>query len=205
MVWTASSSGTYSLKSTSAFLMGQQLRVPWQNLVWESPVIPRMKFNLWLTVQSKLPTLDSKSMAQHENICVLCRAQPETHDHLFFNCCFVSPLWRFIKQRAHFYSSITNWDDLIHFTSNQWKKNTASNLIRKICFSSIVYHTWEERNERIFRGKKASQRLVLTRICNTIIYILKLGCLQKLHASNRILCEWDLLPSSSRPPPRPPD
>ncbi|XP_059650161.1 uncharacterized protein LOC132295916 [Cornus florida] len=143
MVWIASPSGTYTLKSTSAFLIGQQPRVPRQNLVWESPVIPRMKFNLWLAVQSKLPTLDSKSIAQHENICVFYRAQPQTHDHLFFKCCFVSPLWRFIKQRGHFYSSITNWDDLIQYTSNQWKKNTASNLIRKICFFSIVYHTWE--------------------------------------------------------------
>ncbi|XP_059634679.1 uncharacterized protein LOC132277005 [Cornus florida] len=173
IVWTASPSGTYNLKSTSAYLMGHHPSVLWHNLVWDNPVIPRMKFNLWLAVQSKLPTLDSKSMAQHENICVLCGTQPETHDHLFFN--------------------------------NQWKKKSAYNLLRKICLSSIVYHTWEERNERIFERKKTSQISVLVRICHTINSILKLGCLQKFHAANRIQCEWDLSHSSGHPPPRPPD
>ncbi|XP_059629623.1 uncharacterized protein LOC132272506 [Cornus florida] len=62
-----------------------------------------------------------------------------------------------------------------------------------------------ERNERIFTKKRASQRVVLARICSTIIAILKLGFLQDCSTARRILSEWNLSPSCCRPPPRPPD
>ncbi|XP_059627353.1 uncharacterized protein LOC132270170 [Cornus florida] len=57
--WIASSSGLYSLMHTTSSLAGPSPLVHWFNLVWKSPTIPRMKFNLWLTAQARLPTLDS--------------------------------------------------------------------------------------------------------------------------------------------------
>ncbi|XP_059669363.1 uncharacterized protein LOC132314525 [Cornus florida] len=63
-MWIASPTGQYSFSHTISHLVRDLPNVPWYNLVWQSPTIPRMKFILWLTVQSKLPTLDSAASTQ---------------------------------------------------------------------------------------------------------------------------------------------
>ncbi|XP_059654377.1 uncharacterized protein LOC132301114 [Cornus florida] len=154
---------------------------------------------------ARLPTLDSRSMGNHPNICPLCMSHPESHDHIFLNCCFTSLIWRFIKDRCQFYTSITNWEELIQYISVRWKAKSVPNLLRKVCFSAMMYHTWEERNKRIFKKKKSSQKVVLARICSTITTILMLGFLQDCSTARKILSEWNLSLSCCRPPPRPPD
>ncbi|XP_059635941.1 uncharacterized protein LOC132278144 [Cornus florida] len=64
------------IKHTLAQLSPTLPRVPWFNLVWHSPAIPHMRFNLWSAVQGRLPTLDKISMARHQNECPLCNASP---------------------------------------------------------------------------------------------------------------------------------
>ncbi|XP_059650451.1 uncharacterized protein LOC132296256 [Cornus florida] len=111
--WIAFPTGQYSFSHTVSYLVGDLPNVPWHNLVWQSTTIPRMKFILWLAVQSKLPTLDNKSMSSHTNICPLCRLSTESHDHIFLNCPFTSPLWRFIKYMCSIHTAIRSWEPLV--------------------------------------------------------------------------------------------
>ncbi|XP_059627250.1 uncharacterized protein LOC132270055 [Cornus florida] len=46
LLWSIAPSGKFSLKHTSAYFSPSSPQVPWYNLVWWSPAIPRMKFNL---------------------------------------------------------------------------------------------------------------------------------------------------------------
>ncbi|XP_059668999.1 uncharacterized protein LOC132314116 [Cornus florida] len=202
--WIASPNGQYSFKHTLQHLIGDLSSVQWHNLVWDSPIIPRMRFNLWMAVQSRLPTLDNKAMARHQNICALCNNSTESHDHLFFNCSFISPIWRFITYKCQLVIPTANWEVLVLQISNNWKSNTPSNMLRKLALSSVVYHTWEERNARIYKGEKSSQRVVCSKICSTISAILKLRVLRNCSTTSKILKDWNLSPSCCRPPLRPP-
>ncbi|XP_059639598.1 uncharacterized protein LOC132281970 [Cornus florida] len=203
--WIPFPTGLYSFSHTVSHLVGDLPTVPWHNLVWNSPSIPRMKFILWSAVQSKLPTLDSKSMSKHINICPLCSESMESHDHIFLNCSFVSPLWRFIKYKCSMFTALRSWEALVRWASAKWKAKNSGNLLRKLGLLVLVYHTWEERNARIFRGKKASQRAVCAKICSTIFAILKLGCFRDCASSRSILKDWNISPSCCRSPLRPPD
>ncbi|XP_059654461.1 uncharacterized protein LOC132301202 [Cornus florida] len=205
LIWSASPSGTFNLKHTTLHLAGNGDQIAWNNLVWCSLTIPRMKFNMWFAAQSRLPTLDSRAMASHDSICALCNSEPESHSHLFFRCIFSSPLWKFIQDRCKFYKPFLSWEDMILWISHRWKGSSPINMLQKICLSAMVYHIWEERNNRIFKGKSSSQRLVLTKVSNTITSLLQLRCLKDCEASRCILQPWNLSLACCRPPPRPPD
>ncbi|XP_059670772.1 uncharacterized protein LOC132316283 [Cornus florida] len=185
--WIASPNGLYSFKHTLQHLVEDLPLVQRHNLVWDSPTIPRMKFNLWVAVQSRLPTLDTKVMARHQNICALCHSSTESHEHLFFNCSFISPILRFITYKCQMFTLTANWDALVLLISNNWKLNTPSNMLRKLALFSVVYRTWEERNARIYKGEKAFQRVVCPKICFTISAILKLRVLRNCTATSKIL------------------
>ncbi|XP_059668892.1 uncharacterized protein LOC132313980 [Cornus florida] len=163
LIWTVSPFDSFSLKHTISHLMDHGPLVPWYNLVWHTASIPRMKFNMWLAVQSRLPTLDSQAMVHHGNTCVLCGIEIESHSHLFFRCDFSAPLWEFIQARCRFYNYFLIWEDMILWISSRWKSNSPMNILRKISLSALVYHTWEERNNRIFRGNPSTQNRVLTK------------------------------------------
>ncbi|XP_059664276.1 uncharacterized protein LOC132310051 [Cornus florida] len=203
--WIASPNGSYSFSHTVSHLRGDLPTVSWYNLVWNSPSIPRMKFIFWLAVKSKLPTYDSKSMSKHINICPLCSASTKSYDHIFLNCSFVTPLWRFIKYKCSISTALRSWEALVQWASIKWKAKNLVNLYRKLGLSAFVYHTWEERNARIFSGKKASPRVVCAKVCSTVSVILKLGCLPDCASSRAILKYRNISPSYCRPPPRSPD
>ncbi|XP_059638758.1 uncharacterized protein LOC132281037 [Cornus florida] len=205
LIWTASPSGEFSLKHTAASLFPPYPLVPWFDLVWRSPAIPRMKFNLWLAIQDRLPTLDRRQMATHNNVCFLCNASPESHSHLFFSCDFTSLIWSFYMAKCRITTATPPWPELISTFSYRWSSPSPLNLLRKLSLAALVYHIWEERNARIFCGKRSSQNTIQSRVSNSITSILKLGIFRSSIVAHHILKDWDLPPSCCRPPPRPPD
>ncbi|XP_059663877.1 uncharacterized protein LOC132309602 [Cornus florida] len=160
---------------------------------------------MWLAVQGRLLTLDGRSMARHENVCALCNVKPESHYHLFFSCEFTSPIWSFFKAKCRVTIAALPWPEIVLAFSNQWSSPPPLNLLRKLCLAALVYHIWEERNARIFRGGKLSQNSIRSRVSNSITSILKLGIFRNSIAAHHVLKDWDLPPSCRRPPPRPPD
>lgn len=65
--------------------------VDWFHVVWFSQRIPRHAFHLWLVIKRRLNTQDM--LRQRDDImlqCPLCDLQPDSHDHLFFDCLFSS-------------------------------------------------------------------------------------------------------------------
>ncbi|GJS61792.1 reverse transcriptase domain, reverse transcriptase zinc-binding domain protein [Tanacetum coccineum] len=70
-------------------------KIDWYNLVWFSHNIPRHSIHLWLVIQRKLKTQDKLrqwDVSSNTNLnllqCPLCERQPDSHDHLFFECIF---------------------------------------------------------------------------------------------------------------------
>ncbi|GJU48573.1 lysine histidine transporter-like 8 protein [Tanacetum coccineum] len=68
--------------------------------------------------------------------CPLCERQPDSHDHLFFECIFSLQVW------------------------NQMKRSVRS-VIVKLVFAASCYYIWQERNYRLFKNEKRSEDQVI--------------------------------------------
>ncbi|KAL0367294.1 UNVERIFIED_CONTAM: hypothetical protein Sradi_3619500 [Sesamum radiatum] len=65
--------------------------VDWSSLLVGTFHIPRHWFILWLAIQDRLSTRDKPWLQHLGSACVLCReGLPESHEHMFFMCSFVS-------------------------------------------------------------------------------------------------------------------
>ncbi|XP_059663888.1 uncharacterized protein LOC132309613 [Cornus florida] len=115
-----------------------------------------------------------------------------------------------------FHEVLTNFDfkenlvdSSIRFSKNNKTTGGSRHIdikyLAEIGFISYGVPYLGRKNARIFRRKKASQKVVYAKISSTIAAILKLGCLKDCSASKSILMDWNSSPSSTRPPPRPPD
>nr|XP_043638497.1 uncharacterized protein LOC122609526 [Erigeron canadensis] len=108
--------------------------VEWYNLVWFDQCKPKHAFILWLVIKRKLKTQDLLSHWDGQgggNVslnCSLCETQPDSHDHLFFNCNYSSQ------------------DAIIHGLMSGAKKKFGRAVICKLVLAATMYHIWQERN-----------------------------------------------------------
>ncbi|GJR53871.1 hypothetical protein Tco_1404392 [Tanacetum coccineum] len=98
-VWWRDNNGNmtdFSVKCAWEALRPRGIIVAWHRVVWFSR-IPRHAFHLWLVMRRSLKTQDK--MRQWDvgggtdlNLlrCSLCDSQPDSHEHLFFECAFSS-------------------------------------------------------------------------------------------------------------------
>nr|GEU70749.1 hypothetical protein [Tanacetum cinerariifolium] len=82
----------------------RDVKVNWVDVVWYPNCIPRHAFNLWIVIKRKLKTQDNlwswevfSSLASN---CPLCESQPDSHEHLFFECPFSTQVWLHMRDLA---------------------------------------------------------------------------------------------------------
>ncbi|GJV20093.1 reverse transcriptase domain, reverse transcriptase zinc-binding domain protein [Tanacetum coccineum] len=78
--------------------------VSWYKLVWYPQSIPRHAILLWLAIKQKLKTQNSVKqwdVGSNTELNLLCcplwNMQPDSHDHLFFECIFSTQVWNHLK------------------------------------------------------------------------------------------------------------
>nr|GEW22224.1 reverse transcriptase zinc-binding domain-containing protein [Tanacetum cinerariifolium] len=127
--------------------------------------IPRHAINLWLIVRRKLKTQDlipawdvSSSLGV---VCSLCESNPDSHDHLFFECLIASGIWNRVKGLAGLNASNPNIYDIIQDLLPIVKYRTTVSVIAKLVVAASAYYVWQERNWRLFKkGKRNSDQIV---------------------------------------------
>ena len=93
----------HSRSETFGPLVGNSHRA----VVWCPMGIPRHSFLMWLVVLDRCPTKDRLlrwGLPGVNPIGLLCNSQPESRDHLFFQCCYSETAWRTITLRCQFQS-----------------------------------------------------------------------------------------------------
>nr|GEV20363.1 reverse transcriptase domain, reverse transcriptase zinc-binding domain protein [Tanacetum cinerariifolium] len=79
-------------------------KMNWYSMVWFPSCIPRHAINLWLIVRRKLKTQDLISAWDVSSslgvVCSLCESNPDSHDHLFFECPVSCGIWNRVKGLA---------------------------------------------------------------------------------------------------------
>ncbi|GKG05414.1 reverse transcriptase domain, reverse transcriptase zinc-binding domain protein, partial [Tanacetum coccineum] len=98
----------FSVSSVWDVIRPRKVELSWLRVVWYSQCIPLRAFLLWLIMLKKLKTQDllrQWDVSHDSNLnllhCPLCNTQPDSHEHLFFECGYSSQPWMYMRNFAY--------------------------------------------------------------------------------------------------------
>ncbi|GJT32481.1 putative reverse transcriptase domain, reverse transcriptase zinc-binding domain protein [Tanacetum coccineum] len=111
-------------------IRGHGTDVAWHSFVWSNYGIPRHVIHVWLVMRRRLKTQDRLRKWDVGNDvdlnllrCPLCKLQPDSHEHLFFEC---------------------------SYSSNVWKKtNNVTCIVGRLIVAAMSYYVWQEQLTRV--------------------------------------------------------
>ncbi|GJR90251.1 hypothetical protein Tco_0214262, partial [Tanacetum coccineum] len=116
-------------------------QVDWVDVVWFSNYIPRYAFNLWLVIKKKLKTQDRLSSWDVNGSlamsCPLCESQPDSHEHLFFECLFFMQVWRHMRDLVGLSHVQPSLDMIVKFLIPMAKSKRSVDQVIENIMSSI--------------------------------------------------------------------
>nr|GFA12357.1 hypothetical protein [Tanacetum cinerariifolium] len=117
--------------------------VPWYDLVWFYACIPRHAFNMWLIFKQRLRTQDClRSWEVIDGlavVCPLCETQPDSHEHLFFDCPFSQQVWRRVQQVAGLGSAGPSLASITSSLMPIAKRKSSKSCIGKLVLAVAAY------------------------------------------------------------------
>ncbi|GJV96690.1 hypothetical protein Tco_1548267 [Tanacetum coccineum] len=141
---------------------------PQDRLIWRDINGNQIPFKL--IVKKKLKTQDMLRNwdANLGNVCSLCETQPDSLEHLFFECPFSQVVWSHMKVYAGLDASA---HDLYLIISNFLplaKRKASRSVIAKLVVSASAYFLWQERNGRLFKKHKRSSTQIIECITTAV-------------------------------------
>ncbi|GJW76159.1 putative reverse transcriptase domain-containing protein [Tanacetum coccineum] len=171
-------------------------KVDWFYVVWFPGCIPRHAFNLWLVVKKKLKTQDrlaswnvNASLATH---CTLCESQPDSHDHLFFECPFSNQVWCHMRDFVGLPRMQPSLELIVDLLSPFSKSRTTRCVVSKLVLAATAYFLWRERNDRLFKKGKNTVDHVIGSIKSSVRLKLLSCRFKKSKAGLDILKQWNI-------------
>ena len=150
LVWRWSVDGQFSVRSAYRLLHEGSVSMPSASTLWSTWAPLRVKIFLWLAWRRRLWTADRRRRHDLEThtVCLLCNAQDETSDHLFFGCAFTMQVWDAflgplgLARPSHLgCESIFDWWDEVRALWTANRRRGGDSLFALICWS-----IWKERN-----------------------------------------------------------
>ncbi|GJX13353.1 hypothetical protein Tco_0205111 [Tanacetum coccineum] len=186
----------FSVSQVWSDIRPRDTKVDWYNMVWFASCIPRHAFNLWLIVRIKLKTQDLVRAWDVSNSlgtsCSLCGGQPDSHDHLFFECSFAHAIWDRMKVLAGLDSSPPNIYSIINDLLPIARRRSTTSVVAKLVVAASAYFIWQERNWWLFNKFKKTP----TQACECIMSSVRLkllSCwLKKSKNGERMARLWNL-------------
>ncbi|KAK0598706.1 hypothetical protein LWI29_037228 [Acer saccharum] len=128
--------------------------------VWQGICPPKIEIFMWQLLKGRIMVRDVMYQFGFQpglNLsCPLCNRATETIDHLFIHCSWT---WKLL-------SSCLNWwevsqcpnNSLVNWFQSGFSLCPSSNCGRawRSCFFSVLWSTWEARNQLVFKGKEAN-------------------------------------------------
>nr|GEX55649.1 hypothetical protein [Tanacetum cinerariifolium] len=177
----------------------RDVKVDWVDVVWFPNCIPRHAFNLWLVIKKKLKMQDrllewdvNGSLARSYT---LCESQPDSHEHLFFECSFSRQVWCHMRNLVGLSLMQPSLEMILSFIIPMAKRRTSKCVITKLVIAASVYFIWQERNGRLFNNNKRTTDQVIECIMSSIRLKLMSCRFKKSKVGGDVLKRWNLLES----------
>lgn len=187
--------GNFTIHSTWDCWRDKGTKVPWANLVWGPPSIPRVSFVVWMAIHERLNTGDRLHLfgLVPNPTCPFCHGPEENHSHLFFRCVYSSRIWGAIQVKCNFNWPQLSWLESVVDATKSIKGKTLKSALMKLSFLCTVYQIWLERNRRIFSKEFKPEEIVT----NLIVQMVRGRMLSMYNLANSAgdawyLAQWNL-------------
>ncbi|GLT35247.1 hypothetical protein SLA2020_097150 [Shorea laevis] len=119
----------------------------------------------WLAILDRLSTrARQKSWSPHiDATCVLCEAENETRDHLFFSCSYSRTVWDVISSMFEIPSTFS-WQSALSWLCHKAKRKSLYSSLIRLAWCVAIYHIWIERNTRIHKRTFKSEFAIVSKI-----------------------------------------
>ncbi|GJV17171.1 putative RNA-directed DNA polymerase [Tanacetum coccineum] len=171
-------------------------KVDWFRVIWFTNCIPRHAINFWLIIKKRLRTQDmlrtwdiSGCLATN---CPLCDVQPDSHEHLFFDCTLSKNIWDRVKIMAGLSNSSPSIDSIVSDILPFANRRTTRSVIAKLVVAATAYFIWQERNYRLFKKVKRSENQLVECIISSVRFKLMTCRFKKSRDGLAILRQWKL-------------
>lgn len=86
----------------------------------------------WLSARDRLSTLDriAKWNQGIDTTCVLCKAGPESRNHLFFECSYTGQVWEHIAKGILCNSFTNTWPEIMEILTDSTREKKSLFCIR---------------------------------------------------------------------------
>ncbi|GJZ40170.1 reverse transcriptase domain, reverse transcriptase zinc-binding domain protein, partial [Tanacetum coccineum] len=171
-------------------------KVDWFRVIWFTNCIPRHAINFWLIIKKRLRTQDmlrtwdiSGCLATN---CPLCDVQPDSHEHLFFDCTLSKNIWDRVKIMAGLSNSSPSIDSIVSDILPFANRRTTRSVIAKLVVAATSYFIWQERNYRLFKKVNRSENQLVECIISSVRFKLMTCRFKKSKDGLAILRQWKL-------------
>ena len=179
LLWLYSKNGEYSVKSgvkvlqdsysavkvyspSSSFIPPLRL---WR-IIWEVPIMPRIKFFLWCCISEALPcskALWSRKCASSP-VCRICCKEVETIEHILILCPWVLEVWHQCPLKIKIEKkNISRFESWFFETFNVMEKVVIDGLRASVLLCYLCWFIWKARNEFIFNGIDPKVSIVISK------------------------------------------
>jgi hypothetical protein len=167
--WGSRGEGTFKVKYAyirAVDLSEMDKRKDWQR-IWQPGIWPKIVTFLWLILTKKVLTWDKLRKRGYEgpSICMLCREEEETLNHLFCTCREVRNIWD--NGAMLFHRARGGRDDTTNLIID-WLvepfKNPILNKTWEIFPGIVMWNLWKERNKIIFKQNSLSTQFLWNQI-----------------------------------------
>ena len=108
------------------------------------------------------------------DICVLCKGDQETIDHLFFSCPFSTYLWALCRLKLGLpQSPIGSLHEEATLLQLLFKQKSKTSFLARATLAATVWHIWKERTARTFQFKEQHKILVFRSLFEDVRLMLK--------------------------------
>ncbi|XP_021979829.1 uncharacterized protein LOC110875945 [Helianthus annuus] len=155
----------------------REQEINWVSIVWFPQCIPRHAFLVWLIMRRKLLTRDkilkwdfSRRKNMNMMCCLLCYADVDSHDHLFFECKFSEQVWKSVRDKTDMVDVDPKWVSIIGWLMTRIRSKKASFYVARLLVGATAYTIWQERNARLFKNQTRPPEAICEVILKTVRY-----------------------------------
>ncbi|XP_039006662.1 uncharacterized protein LOC120134275 [Hibiscus syriacus] len=149
-----------------------------------------------MVILDKLPTRDRliRFGVVNDDACVVCGSSMKSRNHLFADCSYAKNVWNVVLGLCGIHSIADSWDQRLNWLVVSMKGKSLRTRILKLAWTGFLYHVWEERNFRLFRGISRSSEDTVKRIKEAVKIKLYSLSLHIIDDGNRdMYINWGLI------------
>ncbi|CAO2153322.1 unnamed protein product [Urochloa humidicola] len=134
----------------------QSEHCPAAAFVWNNHAPPRVRFFAWLLTNDRIQSRSNRKRRTilDDDVCELCNGQPETSDHIVFQCPTARSFWQALGFQLHQQQQV---QDLHQLPRPSTIPTDEYDTFVLLCY----WQLWKRRNELVFRGELTTMQQLL--------------------------------------------